>query len=434
MANSNHSSNERLFAAVREAQDSSLRLSDSGEHARAKARLLQAVDEVDRKQRAVAMPQTQAGRSPWTFGLGTLAAAACAFAVMFAWPDSDALELQLDGQTYAANQMIVAGEEPRLLAFSDDTRIELSAGSRMKVSDLRDNGASVSLVEGSIALAVHHEADTSWQVEAGPWTVHVTGTQFEVEWQPSAEYFSVAVSEGSVRVEGPDGELAKLRAGESMVRERGKARIEPETLQIASARDSSSDDAEGEVELERDTAAPEPMVEAEEAGELEPAPAPKPRAPKLSWVDHYDNSDFERAWDVLAAQPKGIYGAAEGASSSTLLDLADVARFTKHTGDARRLLQRLRDEHPGTTDAAEAAFSLGRLEASTGNRAEAAAHFERYLDERPAGSHAQDALGRLMDCYEALGDSAQARSSAQKYLAGFPKGPHADKAESILGQ
>lgn len=431
MANSNHSSNGRLFAAVREAQDQSLRLEDSGEHARAKARLLQAVDEVDRKQRAVAMPQTSSGRSPWTFGLGTLAAAACAFAVMFAWPNPDtgALEYQLDGQAHAANQMIVAGEEPRLLAFSDNTHIELAAGSRMKMSELRDTGASVSLIEGSIALSVHHEDDTSWQVDAGPWTVHVTGTQFEVEWQPTAEYFRVAVSEGSVRVEGPDGELAKLRAGESMVRERGKARIEPETLQIASARDSDSNDERGE--LEQDSAAPEPM--AEEAEEIEQLRTPKPRAPKLSWLDHYDNSDFDRAWDTLADMPEGIYSEAEGASSATLLDLADVARFTKHVGDARSLLQRLRDEHPGTADAAEAAFSLGRLEASVGNQAEAATYFERYLDERPAGSHARDALGRLMDCYETLGDSTKARSSAQKYLAAFPKGPHADQAESILG-
>lgn len=441
MADAKPKSMEQLFAVVRETQDANLRLHDSGERARAKARLLQALDEVEAGTRPAASTPAPAGNS-WRWGLGTLAAAACAVTLMFAWPGEQTLSYEVDGVDYAANHMIRADHGSRSLSFSDGSAVELAPGSRAKVSELRDNGATVSLMSGDVSLAIHHESDTSWQVEAGPWTVHVTGTQFTVTWKPQIEYFRVAVSEGSVRVEGPEGELAKLRAGESLVRERGKATIEPETLDVAHAPEfvhadaSETSESGAEAEAPRELSpvideAAEPNTHAGSSAHQASSPTKLPAA-KPSWLGHFNDGEYELAWQVLDNEPGGIHGVAKHASAGTLLDLADIARFTKHADDAELLLEQLRADHPGRSEAADAAFALGRLAMDRGAHSKAATYFEHYVGEAPNGTFASDALRRLIDCYIALGRDDEARSAAERYLDEYPQGPHATKAQSIL--
>ncbi|WP_181197847.1 FecR domain-containing protein [Enhygromyxa salina] len=431
----------RLLDAVREEQVQALRLDDANEHARARARLLQAIDQIDRGGRAdrvgaegrAAQP-AKPSRAGWRWGLGAVAAAACALAVVFAWPSERPLEFQVDGVELAANQqtqVIHAGARSRALAFSDSTTIELSPGGRMYIDELRSHGASVVLETGEIALAVHHEDDTSWQVAAGPWTVHVTGTRFSVAWEPSAQSFRVAVVEGSVRVEGPEGETADLRAGDTLIRERGEATSEPEDL-------GADDTNLGPRPIDSEPVAvrTEPQTgTGDGAAASETETKPKQAAPKPPrWDEYFANSEYAKAWDALAELPGGIEGEAEQASADTLLDLADVAHYTRHSHDARKLLEQLRERFPGSDEAGEAAFALGRLAANGGSQAKAATWFELYLDERPQGSLAGDALARLMDSYDALGRSADASATATRYLDRFPSGPHAGKAQKIVAR
>jgi transmembrane sensor len=415
-----------LFVTVREAQDQALRLDDAREHARARARLLQAVDRAVAERR----PATPARTLGWRIGLGTLAAAACAFAVMFALPNEDALEFEVDGVALASyNARISADEQARTLTFSDSTNIELAPGSSMFVDELRDNGASVVLERGEVSLDVHHERDTSWQVAAGPYSVHVTGTEFVVAWEPSTEHFSVEVDEGSVRVEGPEGAIANLRAGDSLVRQRGKATIEPEQIEVALQPEPKVSDPVASLTQ------PDEGVDVIEEAIVDRADKPSSgKAKGPSWVSHFEDADYSAAWELLADRPGGIIGEGQQANADTLLDLADVARFTKHHDEAVQLLEHLRTRFPGSDEAGEAAFTLGRIEADRGSLAKAAAYFEQYLDERPTGSLVDNALGRLMDAYEALGRSGDADATAERYLARFPSGPHAGKAHKILGE
>jgi transmembrane sensor len=416
----------QLFMTVRDAQDQALRLDDPHEHARARARLLQAVDRVQLEKR----PATTGRSLGWRWGVGTLLAATCAFAVMFVMPNDEALEFEVDGVELASSDArIVAGEDARTLSFSDSTNVELAPGSSMFVDELRSNGANVVLERGEVTLSVHHEHDTSWQVSAGPYAVHVTGTEFSVEWEPSTAYLAVEVDEGSVRVEGPEGAIANLRAGDSLVRERGKATIEPEQL-LAPVEPGQPDPVASNTQ-------PDPVVDAVDedraiADKLD-KPIEKP-AKGPSWTTHFDNADYQAAWQLLDEQPGGIHGAAKRADAGSLLDLADVARFTKHHDDATKLLEQLRDRFPGSDEAGEAAFTLGRIAADRGSLAKAASYLEQYLDERPTGSLVDDALGRLMDAYEALERTDDAKATAERYLARFPKGPHAGKAQKILGE
>jgi ferric-dicitrate binding protein FerR (iron transport regulator) len=420
---------DSLFAAVREAQDQQLHLADANEHARARARLLQVVERPDMRATATPVAVSHRGAllgSMSRWGLGGLAAAACALAIFVAMPERgerevaiDVLEFELDGAELGPNQSISADAQPRLLAVSDSTRIELAPHGVMHVEEIRSNGATVVLERGEVSLAVHHEVDTSWRVAAGPWTVHVTGTQFVVAWEPSAEHFRVAVTEGSVRVEGPEGQVEQLGAGQEMVRARGKATLEPETLGASEVATLDSDEGE--------------ELEPEHGGNAPISKPSKPTAPR--WDRYFEDADYQAAWEALADQPGGIHGEAERVDDAkTMLDLADVARFTKHASDTRKLLELLRERFPDSNEAGEAAFVLGRLAADGGSHAKAAVWFERYLDERPSGSFAADALGRLIDCYDALGQADDAKSAAQRYLASHPKGPHAAKAEKILAQ
>jgi ferric-dicitrate binding protein FerR (iron transport regulator) len=424
----------KLAAVVREAQSPSLRLADPHEHARARARLLQAVDRAAAQARPARAARVSSG---WRWGLGTLAAAACALAVVIAWPDGT-LEFSVDGVEAHARETIVASEYTRMLEFSDQSTIELEPSSSMMIAELRSTGASVVLERGEVSLAVHHEDETSWQVAAGPYEVHVTGTEFSVTWEPQREYFEVEVEEGSVRVEGPEGEIAKLRAGESLVRERGKATIEPETFEADEPRD-----AHGVGPIAALDQPPQPTIDApdelalEDVGDTEQAIADKLDKPSPargpSWTTFFEDADYPGAWQALE-QTGGIDAAAKRADAKSLLDLADVARFTKHREDARKVLELLRQRFPGSDEAGEAAFTLGRLMADSGSQAKAASYFEVYLSERPTGSLTGDALARLMDCYEALGQTAEMKSAAERYLARFPKGPHAGKAQAILGE
>lgn len=438
---------DKLFMVVREAQDRSLRLDDPREHARARARLLQAVDRAgaERLSTAASASGARTRSLGWRVGLGTLAAAACTFAVLFALPNDELLQFEVDGVApVARDNRISADEHTRTLTFSDSTNIELSPGSSMFVEDLRSNGASVVLEHGTVSLDVHHEHDTSWQVTAGPYSVHVTGTEFDVEWEPGTEYFSVEVEEGSVRVEGPEGAIANLRAGDWLVRQRGKATIEPDQIAVdlqaersvsdpitSATQPDSLDSLEmGTAEVEdigEPTTPSEPTVDKTRKSDIGKSKGP-------SWVSSFEAADYSTAWALLAEQPGGIIAEAKQADADTLLDLADVSRFTKHHDEAIALLEQLRARFPGSAEAGEAAFTLGRIEADRGSLSKAAAHFEQYLDERPTGSLVEDALGRLMGAYEALGRSADASATAERYLARFPNGTHAGKAHKILAE
>ena len=422
-----HGGLDGLLMTVREAQDEAMRLDDPRELARARARLLQAVDRAAPERPVAAAPGRSFG---WRFGLGTLAVAACAFAVLIAMPDDEAIEFAVDGVELASSDSrITADEEVRTLIFSDTTNIELAPGSSMFVDDLRSNGAIVVLEHGEVSLAVHHEDDTSWQVSAGPYSVHVTGTEFNVAWEPSTQYFSVEVDEGSVRVEGPEGAIANLRAGDSLVRERGKATIEPENVDAVQPEPDSSIASRTQPDAIEN---PDDAIDEEIVDKVSKPGTSKIKGP--SWVSFFEDADYSAAWDLIAERPGGILGESQQADADTLLDLADVARFTKHHDDATQLLEQLRKRFPGSDAAGEAAFTLGRIAADRGSLDKAASYFELYLDERPTGSLVDNALGRLMDSYEALGRSDDAKATAERYLARFPSGPHAGKAHKILGE
>jgi hypothetical protein len=102
--------------------------------------------------------------------------------------------------------------------FEEGTRITLARGTQGRIDALSyRRGASFAIDHGHVDLAVVHRDDARWDVLAGPFDVHVTGTRFAVDWIPSSQRFALRVSEGEVRVSGcrqrPD---ASVRAGQGL--------------------------------------------------------------------------------------------------------------------------------------------------------------------------------------------------------------------------
>jgi hypothetical protein len=115
-------------------------------------------------------------------------------------------------------------------------------------------------------------------------------------------------------------------------------------------------------------------------------------------------------------------------SAQDLLSLARAARFVGRRDVSSGALFGCRKRFPGTTEAAAAAYLLGR----NAPPEQAVKWFSAYLSEEPGGTWAREASGRLIEAHQANGDTRAARDAAKRYLARYPDGPHADFAKKVL--
>lgn len=304
------------------------------------------------------------------------------------------------------------------MSFSDGTQMWLSAGTRARVGALGPHGAEVHIERGGAHVAVVHREATAWRFEAGPYDVFVTGTEFSVSWDPAQERFQIEMVEGSVEVAGPriDGRRVLL-AGQSLdlrataPKTASAPRVEPASPSV------------GADESPVPEVAPEKAPHAMASPVVPGAPQPEPVA-----ADEPETNDW-RALASAGKYPEAYAAAApafdsilQSASVADLMVLADVARYAGQGARSRQAYRTVRSRFPGTSQAARAAFALGR---SGGG----AKWFSLYLQEAPEGPLAREALGRLL---ESQRGQASARATARRYLARYPDGPHAPLARSIV--
>ena len=88
------------------------------------------------------------------------------------------------------------------IAFSDGTHMSVAAGARARIAEVTPRGARILVESGVVHASVVHKRDTRWLVDAGPFEVKVTGTRFDVAWQPGEQAIVVTLHEGSVVVTG----------------------------------------------------------------------------------------------------------------------------------------------------------------------------------------------------------------------------------------
>jgi transmembrane sensor len=291
------------------------------------------------------------------------------------------------------------------LVFSDGTRIGVAPSARLRVAEVEARGARLILENGEAHVNVVHKASTRWRIDAGPFAVHVTGTTFDVAWDPAEEALVVKLTSGSVVVTGCDlgdgrrvstGEQLRVHCRDHVAGERHDAAVEgiPTTAIIANQ----------EVPA---TSSPLPPVVAPMAL---PVAAPPIATPAPS--------------DPL-----------ETASAGELLALGERARYAGTERAAVDAFTALRRRYPGTDAAAAAAFELGRLAADKrGDFAAAAEMFDACMRERPQGNLAREAMGRGLEARERAGDRARAAALASEYLRAYPAGPHAVVARRVLAR
>jgi TolA-binding protein len=319
-------------------------------------------------------------------------------------------------------------QEPRSIAFSDGSRVRLTAGARARVVSTTEHGARVVLERGSARVDVVPNGGNDWRVIGGPFEVHVTGTSFDAEWEPEHEVLRVTMYEGHVEIRG--GCLSHVRAlsgGDS-------ATISCATTNAANAVSvATPSPAAATATVPVHTRAPLTSAPGSRKGAApEATNAPEPRAGSTpSWRALARPGSYKES--LAAAESEGFGALCTTLSLEEMLELATTARLAGNLARANEAYLAVRARFPGSDGAAAAAFHLGQI-AFDGARmyADARRWFTTYLSERPSGALAAEALGRSMEAEQRMGDLSAARATAIAYLQRYPTGAHVRLARSLL--
>jgi TolA-binding protein len=325
------------------------------------------------------------------------------------------------------SQWIAAPEGAAVpIHFSDGTQLTLLENARARVVDLDSHGATVVVERGELRASVVPRKDARWRVFVGPFAVRVTGTEFDVGWQPESERFSLSLRAGSVLVTGPglDGERA-VHAGETLRLSPRCASPAPKTEPELAAKEPEPADTPAATPLEGSAGAPS-APKSSRARELHTRPSQR------DFRELASHQQYQEA--LAAAETAGFERLCRTAELDDLLLLADTARLAGTADEARRAYRSVRERFPGR-DAGKAAFFLGRSAFDRdADYAQAARYFALSIQEQPEGPLAREAAGRLLETQVLLADSTGARNAARQYLDRYPDGPHAKVAKRVLAQ
>lgn len=313
-----------------------------------------------------------------------------------------------------SSEPIRAVMTPGGLQFSDGTQVNVAPGASAYVVALDPRGGKLRLERGAITASFRHREQTRWIVDTGAVEIEVTGTRFDVRWEPDTSYFALSMREGSVVLRGCGLDGRTARAGDVIETSCGTSDPAP-----ARSADAESDGA---------NTVPDSPSSARAAPKA--ASVHSPALAEPSWRAALR---LDRSQEAFEEAKRGDFIAAcENSTVDELGRLADAARQAHAFDDATFALETLRRRFAGTNEAARAAFDLGVLESDRGHSARGASWFDRYLTERPDGALTREALGRLVECREDAGDRVAAELAAKQYLARYPNGPHATLARRIV--
>jgi transmembrane sensor len=295
----------------------------------------------------------------------------------------------------AAAPVLASAASPvneRDFALPDGSHVNLlSVGSRVEVLQQTAALVRTQLGAGSARFDVRHDPTRIFEVESGAVKVRVLGTAFSMVRE--GELTRVAVERGAVRVQWTGGE-AFLSAGQ--------AGLYPPPH---GATDASTAPAEPLSDLAGSVA--------EEAS---------------SWRKLAKRGAYGEAFKALGpSASKSVHD-----EPSDLMLAADVARLSRHPGEATRYLSRVSDGFPRDKRAPLAAFTLGRvLLEDLGQPGRAADAFRRAQQLAPKGPLASDALAREVDAAQRAGQVDRARQLAARYAELYPEGPQAQRLRKL---
>ena len=368
---------------------------------------LQGSDAVARVRAQIAATTIRRRRSMPRRAILLVAAAVAIVALAFALrPRPPApLAFSVAGEAAASGAWISADKTAvTAVRFSDGSVFAFRDDAHARVESVTADGAHILMERGSVSADVVHRATSHWSVLAGPYEVRVTGTQFDVSWDPAAARLDVHVTRGSVRVTGGDIGTHDVKTGEAFTHA-------PEAAIEAPAPSAS---------------APSPVQETVPSAVAAPPPVVATRWRELAAAGKFSDA-------IEAVDRAGVDAVIASSGPADLAALADAARFSSHPEIADKSLRALRRRFPKDPRAARAAFDLGRIAFDQKHDyAGAATWFDAYLREEPNGTFDREASGRLVEARQRAGDAEGARAAAREYLRRYPDGPHAPLAKSLI--
>jgi hypothetical protein len=299
-----------------------------------------------------------------------------------------------------------------LFALADGSALSLARDTRAKVDEVDGQNTTVSLTGGRIELHVKPRKSGEFRVEAGRYRVRVVGTRFSVTYASAAQQIRVEVTQGRVRVEGPDlpSEGLLLDAGAHFAGQ--PSRAPAPTPAVVGEPDKAS-------RSERPTNPPA-------------APSAEERRTEArDWRAFAEQGEYHRALE--SAEAEGFDGLVQSLGDAALLQLANAARFSGHNQRAKQAFLGVRRRFPNSPSAVLSGYYLARLALDVEhNRAQAVGWLQTYLREAPRGQLSAGARLDLMKLFLEAGDTAGARRVAADYLRYHPNGNRADFAKSLL--
>lgn len=310
-------------------------------------------------------------------------------------------------ETELVGSWVSAEDETKQLSFSDGTLLALHPHTKLRVRETTHRGATVDLGQGRTLARIKPLEGAKWQFIAGPFRVRVTGTEFDLSWDPDGQVLELALHQGSVLLSGP------TLSGERAVRKGQFLRVEVPSDARASAEASRENNS---------TAADVPKAVPDEPSAPSPERSKSGQAPS-DWEKALSEGKPEEA--ISAVKSAGESHVLNAASSQQLWSLSQSARLSGQPVLARDALLALRKRH-GTRG--QTSYLLGKISADQlGATSEAITWFETYLKETPGGSLAEQAMGRLAELQ--AGTSA-GRRAAKRYLEHYPRGSYANFCRS----
>jgi ferric-dicitrate binding protein FerR (iron transport regulator) len=148
----------------------------------------------------------------------------------YAWKSHSTGRLRYDvtgGLLSESGYVRSTGPSGARLTFSDGTEVDLQDGARARIAAVDAHGARLAIENGHAALNIARLPGAAWYVDAGPFVIQVTGTQFDVDWSSYDDTLSVDLHDGSLVVSGPPAPAGVLlRAGQRLTAHEGRLSIE----------------------------------------------------------------------------------------------------------------------------------------------------------------------------------------------------------------
>lgn len=337
-----------------------------------------------------------------------------------------------DGEIQAGGYFRIAAHAHPALQFSDGTKLALTAGARGRVAHVGASGARVMLDDGEAHVEVVPRAGSQWLFDAGPFSIHVQGTAFDLAWKGDEGRLDVRLHRGAVSVTGPVSDQAiSMHAGQWLTvrlatHEVFVRNLEPGVPWSGGATSPAPDPGLAPAAPAREPASPLPSKPPRARLPSHPGAAP---SDDFDWASARAGGHWNRILDF--ASKRGVDRVLAERSSEELALLADAAHYLHHDDLAEKSLLAQRRRFPGSTRAKDAAFLLGRIvEARAGGAGESLTWYDRHLDEAPDGVYASEALGRKMIVLGRLRGEQAARPVADEYLRRYPAGTYARAARA----